>query len=62
MGRKKEADIEQGERSCPTCSEWGNEDPQEFPCALAKVVVKRKRPRTGCKFWRSTGQIPPWRD
>lgn len=40
-------------RACPTCSAWGNEDPQEFPCTLAKVVVVRANPRVNCKFWRS---------
>ncbi|MFA5056842.1 MAG: hypothetical protein WC485_01900 [Opitutaceae bacterium] len=41
------------QRGCATCSEWKNEDQQEFPCCLAKVVVERARPRTNCSHWRS---------
>lgn len=55
MAKKKEAaEInEQEDRGCRSCSEWSNEDPVEFPCALAKVVVARARPRVNCNHWRA---------
>lgn len=55
MGKKKDGidAIKQSDRSCPTCSAWGNEDKVEFPCAFAKVVVVRAHPRENCRFWRA---------
>ena len=55
MGKKKDAiDVNApATRSCTTCEPWGNEDPQEFPCTLAKVVVVRAHPRINCKHWRA---------
>lgn len=54
MGKKKdEIDLnEAAMQSCTTCSEWKNEDPIEYPCFLAKVVVVRANPRLNCKYWR----------
>jgi len=55
MGKKdKRIEVTDPEaRACPTCSEWGNIDQKEFPCALARVVVKRTAPRVGCRYWRA---------
>lgn len=56
MGKKKKkgsTDLnDPASRACPTCTEWGAEDPQEFPCGLAKVVVVRAHPRVNCAVWR----------
>ena len=53
MGKKdKELDVtDPRARACPTCIEWGNIDPKEFPCARVQGMVYRKRPRVGCGKW-----------